>query len=96
MNKRESFVLIVGTLLVLIFIGTLFYNVNKPNNPKNKEIQICDDSTFINKLGKLENNDSIIILNQKKIYQKLDNVRTIRVFKVKKIQNDTVTLKPLE
>lgn len=96
MNKRESVVFIVGTLLVLIFIGTLFYNVNKPDNPKNKETKICDDSIFIRKLGKLENNDSIIILNQEKIDQKLDNVRTIRVFKVKKIQNDTVTLKPLE
>lgn len=96
MNKRESIVFIVGTLLVLIFIGTLFYNITKPDNPKNEETQICDDSTFMTKLGKLEDNDSIIILNQKKIDRKLDNVRTIKVFKVKKIQNDTVTLKPLE
>jgi hypothetical protein len=96
MNKRESIVFIVGTLLVLIFIGTLFYNITKPKNPKNTETQICDDSTFMNKLGKLENNDSIIIMNQRKIDRKLDNVRTIKVFKVKKIQNDTVTLKPLE
>lgn len=96
MNKRESIVLLLGTLLVLIFISVLFYNISKPNNPKNNEKQICEDSTVIETLGELKDNDSIIILNQNRIDKKLDNVRTIRVYKVKKIQNDTVTLKPLE
>lgn len=96
MNKRESTVLLLGTLLVLIFISILFYNITKPDHPKNNDVQICNDSTVIETLDELKNNDSIIILNQDRIDKKLDNVRTIRVYKVKKIQNDTVTLKPLE
>lgn len=85
MNKRESIVLLIGTLLIVGFMSLVFYN---STNPKTKEFPknpVVVDSTVFDRFDDLSKNDSIII-------EKLDNVRTIRVFKVKKIQKDTVTL----
>ena len=96
MNKKETLVFAVGTLLIVGFIGFIFTITLNPKKQNYTTTPVVVDSSVFIHLNNLNENDSIIINNQKQIDKKLDNVRSIRVFKVKKILNDTVTLKPLE
>lgn len=96
MNKKETLIFAVGTLLIVGFIGFIFTITLNPKKQNYTITPVVVDSSVFIHLNNLNENDSIIINNQKQIDKKLDNVRSIRVFKVKKILNDTVTLKPLE